>query len=149
MFQGRFKRFVVDGDDYLRRLLFYIHRNPLRAGLVERLVDCPWSSYPCLAYGRKCQPWLARGKVLALFANSSQQSRRAVQDYSEGDDRLLGDLRFGLLLAAETVAEGFREALGKKGDREQPQGRRTPLARAPDRGGGRVPGKGPWSDAAE
>jgi len=28
----------------------YIHRNPLRAVIVRRLVDYPWSSYPIYAY---------------------------------------------------------------------------------------------------
>ena len=128
LFQGRFKSFVVHGDEYLRRLLLYVHRNPLRAGAVERLADDPWSSYPCLAYGRKCQPWLARAKVLERFENRQQAFRRAVQEYREEQDRLLENLRFGLLLAGEKVAEQFRQKLGKKGQREQPQGR--PLLRS-------------------
>ena len=41
----------------------------------------------------------------------------------EEEDRLLENLRFGLLLAGEKVAEQFRQKLGKKGHREQPQGR--------------------------
>lgn len=124
LFQGRFKSFVVSGRNYLRRLLLYIHRNPLRAKMVERLADYPWSSYPCLAYGRQCKAWLARGKVLQLFDGSAQEFRRAVQEYSEEEDRLLENLRFGLLLAGERVAAQFRQALGTRGHREQPQGRR-------------------------
>ena len=42
LFQGRFKSFVVDGGDYLRRLLLYLHRNPLRAGLEAAAVDGFW-----------------------------------------------------------------------------------------------------------
>ena len=52
LFQGRFKNFLVENDEYLRLLSFYIHRNPLRAGIVRRLVDYPWSSYPVYAYGK-------------------------------------------------------------------------------------------------
>ena len=46
LFQGRFKNFLVENDEYLTLLSCYIHRNPLRAGIVRRLVDYPWSSYP-------------------------------------------------------------------------------------------------------
>jgi len=30
-----------------------IHRNPLRAGIVARLAEYPWSSYKAYAYGSK------------------------------------------------------------------------------------------------
>ena len=53
LFQGRFKNFLVENDEYLTLLSCYIHRNPLRAGTVERLVDYPWSSYPMYANGKK------------------------------------------------------------------------------------------------
>ncbi|MDA0840789.1 MAG: transposase [Planctomycetota bacterium] len=48
LFQGRFKSFLVEGESYLRQLILYVHRNPLRAGRVERLSDYRWSSYLCL-----------------------------------------------------------------------------------------------------
>ena len=37
LFQGRYKSIIVQNDAYLLRLSCYIHRNPLRAGVVERL----------------------------------------------------------------------------------------------------------------
>ena len=45
LFQGRFKSMLVQNDAYLMRLSLYIHRNPLRAGIVNRLADYRWSSY--------------------------------------------------------------------------------------------------------
>ena len=33
LFQGRFKNFLIENDEYLIRLSCYIHRNPLRAGI--------------------------------------------------------------------------------------------------------------------
>jgi putative transposase len=44
IWQGRFKAFPVQEDDHLRVVLRYIERNPLRAALVERAEDWPWSS---------------------------------------------------------------------------------------------------------
>jgi putative transposase len=44
IWQGRFKSFPIQEDDHLRVVLRYIERNPLRAGLVRRAEDWPWSS---------------------------------------------------------------------------------------------------------
>jgi REP element-mobilizing transposase RayT len=52
LFQGRFKNMLVENDAYLLQLSYYIHRNPLRAGIVKRLASHRWSSYPVYAYGK-------------------------------------------------------------------------------------------------
>jgi REP element-mobilizing transposase RayT len=44
LFQGRFKSLVVENDAYLMQLSCYIHRNPIKAGIVNRLADYRWSS---------------------------------------------------------------------------------------------------------
>ena len=37
LFRGRYKSILVDADSYVLQLVRYIHRNPLKAGLVRRL----------------------------------------------------------------------------------------------------------------
>jgi putative transposase len=64
LFQGRFKSILVENDTYLLRLSCYIHRNPLRAGIVARLVDFQWSSYRFYAYKRKAPVWLSTKTIL-------------------------------------------------------------------------------------
>jgi putative transposase len=45
LYQGRFKAFPIQRDDaHLLTVLRYVERNPLRAGLVKRAQDWPWSS---------------------------------------------------------------------------------------------------------
>jgi putative transposase len=44
VWQGRFRAFPIQEDDHLLTVLRYIERNPVRAGLVERAQDWPWSS---------------------------------------------------------------------------------------------------------
>ena len=123
LFQGRFKSFIVEEGDYLKRLLCYVHRNPLRAGIVDRLADYPWSSYPCLAYGRGCRPWLQSDKVLRLFGSDGSRGkfREAVQGYSEEDGRVLEDLKHGLLLGGERMAAWLMEVLAGETPQERPQ----------------------------
>jgi putative transposase len=65
VWQGRFKAFPVQHDDHLLTVLRYIERNPLRAGLVRRAEEWPWSSLhaaaatavrPSLHPGPVCKP---------------------------------------------------------------------------------------------
>ncbi len=53
LFQGRYKSILVENDAYLMQLSYYIHNNPLRAGIVKRLIDYRWSSYSAYAYNRR------------------------------------------------------------------------------------------------
>jgi putative transposase len=44
IWQGRFKAFPVQSDDHLLGVLRYVERNPLRARMVKRAEQWPWSS---------------------------------------------------------------------------------------------------------
>lgn len=44
VYQGRFGDFLVQSDAHLLTVLRYVEGNPLRAGLVRRAEDWPWSS---------------------------------------------------------------------------------------------------------
>jgi REP element-mobilizing transposase RayT len=45
LFEGRFRHVWVEQEEYLVHLCRYIHLNPLKAGLVSRLEDWPYSNY--------------------------------------------------------------------------------------------------------
>lgn len=45
VWQGRFKSPVIQDDEHLLTVLRYIEANPLRARIVKRAEDYPWSSY--------------------------------------------------------------------------------------------------------
>jgi putative transposase len=44
VYQGRFKSFPVETNEYLLMVCRYVERNPVRAGLVERAAQWRWSS---------------------------------------------------------------------------------------------------------
>ena len=58
IWQGRFKAFPVAQDEHLLKVLRYIERNPVRAGLVARAEQWGWSS------ARSWQPEAARPSYL-------------------------------------------------------------------------------------
>jgi putative transposase len=121
LFQGRFKSFLIPEDAYLYRLLLYIHRNPLRAKVVERLANYPWSSYRALAYGRGGPAWFDRRLAYEQFDLDARGFRQAVRQYDEGPDDLLSSLYYGLVLGSPAVVEALRKRLEGRQDREKPQ----------------------------
>ncbi len=44
LYQGRYKAFIVEQDDYLIQLIRYVERNPLRARLERKAEDWRWGS---------------------------------------------------------------------------------------------------------
>ncbi len=62
VWQGRYKSFPIEADEHLYVVLRYIERNALRANLVERAQDWPWSS---LRWWRRADRpvWLSEGPL--------------------------------------------------------------------------------------
>ena len=112
LFQGRYKSIIIQNDAYLLQLSYYIHRNPLRAGIVSRLADYPWSSYKVYAYGRKTPKWLSTDLISAHFAGGQDRHRsyrQKVQKYASEEKRLFEDLRYGLVLGSQQFVEKVRK----------------------------------------
>ena len=110
LFQGRFKAMLVENDAYMMELSCYIHRNPLRAGMVKRLIEYRWSSYPVYAYGRKGPQWLKTDLILSCFQGGDRHKgyREKVQNYAGEEGRLWEDFKHGLILGSETFMEKIR-----------------------------------------
>ncbi len=51
LWEGRYKSMLVDSDNYLLTCYRYIELNPVRAGMVRKPVDYPYSSYAHNALG--------------------------------------------------------------------------------------------------
>jgi len=73
LFQGRYKSILVQNDAYVMQLSWHIHRNPLRAGIVSRLIDYKWSSYPIDAYAKEGPDWLSTQVIWSYYKNINSQ----------------------------------------------------------------------------
>jgi REP element-mobilizing transposase RayT len=112
LFQGRFKNMLVENDAYLLQLSYYIHRNPLRASMVNRLASYKWSSYRAYAYGKSIPPWLNTDMILSQFMNAQDKHvayRQNAQSYSKEEQRLWEDLRHGIFLGTKTFTEKIKK----------------------------------------
>jgi putative transposase len=69
----------------------YIHLNPVRAGLVQKPIDHPWSGHRAYM-GKEVLPWLSTEEVLSRFSKN----------------RVLAKKRYGQFVS-EGIKEGHRE----------------------------------------
>jgi putative transposase len=96
LFQERYKSEVVEDDQYFLTLLRYIHQNPLKSGLVQKVEDYRWSSmkeyqnasilvdteFPLNMFGSDKQK--ARRRFLS-FINEPNNDRCRLDDDFEND----------------------------------------------------------------
>jgi REP element-mobilizing transposase RayT len=110
LFQGRFKSMLVQNDAYVLQLSCYIHRNPLRAGLVQRLADYPWSSYLAYAYSSRPPGGLSTQLILSHFdlPDPHRAYREKVQGYAQEERCLWEDFRHGFIMGSKQFAESVR-----------------------------------------
>lgn len=65
LFEKPVRRIAVNSDEYLKRLVYYIHANPVKHGFAHTLLDYPWSSYLTLVSVKPTK--LSRDHVLGWF----------------------------------------------------------------------------------
>ena len=80
LFQGRYKALLIDADSYLLALIRYIHLNPVRAGIVSRPEDYPWTSH-CDYLNEAHTPWLTVEWALAQFGNEFSKASDAFKAF--------------------------------------------------------------------
>ena len=124
LFQGRFKNMLVQNDAYLLELSYYIHRNPLRAGMVKRLSSYKWSSYRAYAYNEQKIKWLNTELILSQFLNVADRHlayRESAQKYAKEEQRIWEDLQHGIFLGTKKFVQNIKKRyLPDKPDGEIP-----------------------------
>jgi REP element-mobilizing transposase RayT len=81
LLQNRYRSRLVEGDRDLLGLVLYIHRNPLRAGLVggaEELGRFPWCGHGALTGERPPRPFESTGATLRLLAEDPAEAHRSL-----------------------------------------------------------------------
>jgi len=116
LFQGRFKAFLVEDEGYWLEVSRYVHLNPVRAGIVTKPEDWPWSSYVGYHRPRLRLDWLDYGRVLDEFGGNDKNGWRQYREFVEdGLGRQL-DSPFehaihDLILGSDRLVEWVQELL--------------------------------------
>lgn len=111
LFQGRFKSILIQNDAFLMQLSYYIHNNPLRAGIVKRLIEYRWSSYPAYAYNRRHPKWLDKELILSQIhgENKHRLYREKSQKYSDEHRRIWEDVHHGFLYGSRKFVKRIKD----------------------------------------
>jgi putative transposase len=118
LFQGRYKAIVVERDSYLLELSRYLHLNPVRARLVAKPEDYPYSSYRAYV-SRGEDDLIERDLILGMMSGGRGDGRRLYREFVE---RVLGEelenpfkgVYGGMILGGNRF---IKEVLGKLKDR--------------------------------
>ena len=121
LFQGRYKAIICEKDEYLLALVRYIHLNPIRAKLVQRVEQYPYSGHHCYIAGKPGE-MMDPTAVLKVFGGVKAY-RRFVQDgmgdghredyYEVEDQRFLGPPAFGERMRGQVEEESERRVTKK------------------------------------
>ncbi|MFD0939925.1 transposase [Pedobacter boryungensis] len=70
LFQTPFKRALVNDDNYLAHLIYYIHCNPQKHNLINDFKDWKWSSYKGIISNKPTR--LMKTEVIKWFGNEQE-----------------------------------------------------------------------------
>ena len=73
LFRDRYKAILVGEDSYLLQLIRYIHKNPLRAGMVKRAELYEWSSHKGFLSRAQNWDWLHKQFILTMTSKDPKQ----------------------------------------------------------------------------
>jgi putative transposase len=76
LFEGRYRSFAIDREDYWLKCMRYVELNPTRAGLTTRPADYRWSSYRAHAFGAP-DPVLSRHALYDALGATENERREA------------------------------------------------------------------------
>ena len=82
--QGRFKAILVEREGHYAELSRDVHLNPIRAGIVAKPEDSPWSSFRGYYRARWMLDWVDYDRVLSEFGSDGSRARRAYRQFVEG-----------------------------------------------------------------
>ena len=110
LWEGRFKSVLIEGGEYLRAVVNYIHMNPVRAKIVPHASQYAWSALGAAALGDACA--LKGLSLVGVGLEGLSPQEAGVRDRRLSNGVILGSLGFVRRLGA-MFAFGF----GRRGRR--------------------------------
>jgi len=110
LWEGRFKSVLIEGGEYLRAVVNYIHMNPVRARIVRQASGYAWSALGAAAIG---DAFALKGLSLVGVGLDGQSPEEAgVRDRRLSNGVIIGSIgfvrRFGVMFAFGMGRKGLR-----------------------------------------
>jgi putative transposase len=86
LFRGRYKSVLVCDDSHLLELVRYIHKNPVKASMVNEMADYKWSSYKGYISYSKTWNWLSKDTVFSMLTRKKKGRLKPFIEFMEKDD---------------------------------------------------------------
>ena len=129
LFRGRYKSILIDTDSYLLQAVRYIHRNPLEAGLTDKMDSYQWSSHRGYISIAKRWDWLHKNHILSMLSKTRKDwllYYRKWVSVGERDEvsEKIGGTKWPVCLGPQTFIDRIKERYGKeKMNRDVPTSR--------------------------
>lgn len=128
VWQGRFNSPVVSEDDHFFNVMRYIEQNPVRAKMVARISDYPWSSYR-LNISKKESLIIERNENLVykqlgpdLISRIQTYRKLVAEDIEQNEiERIWKSTRQGINYISERFAEQIPMLLPQRRKRGRPK----------------------------
>lgn len=106
LLQGRYKAILIDCDAYLLQVSRYLHLNPVRAGLVAKPEEYPYSSYRSYVSSHK-EDFVYRNLIWEMIANNHKGGPKGYRQFvekviGEEGESPLKNIYGGVILGKET-----------------------------------------------
>ncbi len=88
LFQDRFRSEKVETDAYLLSAVRYIHKNPVKAGMVKSEEDYIWSSFGAYTCKNDYRNMVDTKEVLGMYSGNEVKAIDAFKEYSKKDDKV-------------------------------------------------------------
>jgi len=119
LFKGRYKSILVGGENYLKKMVQYIHMNPVKAGLCSQPEDYKWTSHR-IYLDKEKGDWVETEFILSQFGDSKKEATTMLDIYiktDENDNEVLAKLekrRWPALLGNEDFKNKIKDILQGK-----------------------------------
>jgi putative transposase len=119
LFRGRYKSIIIDTDIYLLQAVRYIHRNPLRAGLVDKIDAYKWSSHKGYISIAKKWDWLHKNHIFSMLSKTRKDRLRNYKKwvYVEEEDEVskkIGGIKWPVCLGPQAFIDRIKETYGSQ-----------------------------------
>jgi len=86
LFQDRYKSEQIETDAYLLSAVRYIHKNPVKAGIVSKEIDYQWSSFKEYINTGNSIGIIDTEHVLGMFSHKKEKAVKTFLEYSGQDE---------------------------------------------------------------